>query len=443
MPSTFTVAVAPGALPLVGHGWRLMRDPMAFLGSLPDHGDLVEIRIGPQRAYVPCHPELLRRVLHDDRTFDKGGPFFDRARDVVGNGLSSCPHQDHRRQRRLLQPSFSHTQLRRYGSVMEHEVSALTGSWQSGQVIEAYPVFFDLFLRVVTRTLFSAHLDEDTMEEIHRTCEVAVDGIVPRLFMPQSLQRIPLRTNRRYREALSGFHGVVDRIIADYRLDGRDHGDLLSALLRAHDDDGRGLDQDEIHDQVITMIIGGSETSASTLCWALHLVTGNPGIEHRLHDEVMAALGGRSAGYDDLPRLELAGRVITEALRLYPPVWLTTRVTTAPTELGGRQLPPGSTIVFSPSAVHRNRLSYRRPSDFDPDRWLPERSADLARGTYAAFGAGARRCIGDSYGLMESKIALATMLGSWRLRSTEKTDVRPQPMTVVYRPRRLQLRLTH
>jgi pentalenene oxygenase len=87
MPTTFTAGRAPGALPLVGHAVPLMRRPLVFLASLAEYGDLVEIRLGPQRAYVPCHPELLRQVLTDDRTFDKGGPLYDKARDFVGNSL--------------------------------------------------------------------------------------------------------------------------------------------------------------------------------------------------------------------------------------------------------------------------------------------------------------------------------------------------------------------
>ncbi|WP_439673477.1 cytochrome P450 [Embleya sp. MST-111070] len=442
MPITFTAATAPGALPLIGHGRQLMRDPMAFMESLSQYGDLVEIRIGAHRAHVPCHPELLRTVLNDDKTFDKGGPFFDRARDIVGNGLSSCPHRDHRRQRRLLQPSFSRTRLRGYGTIMEQEIAAMTGSWHNDQVVDAYPTFFDVFLRVVTRSLFSAHVDDATMKEIHRTCEIAVDGIVPRLFMPPRWQDLPLPSNRRYRHALSGFHAIVSRLIAQYRRDGLDHGDLLSTLVHASDQDGQALDDTEIRDQIITMIIGGSETSAAALCWSLHLLARHPDWARRLDAEVATTLGGSAAGHDDLPELALAARVVTETLRLYPPVWLTTRVTTAPVELGGFRLPAGATIVFAPSAVHRNRHSHHDPNAFDPDRWLPERSADLPRGAYMAFGAGARKCIGDVYGRAETAMALATIRSHWRIRPADGTDTRPQRLTVVYRPRRLLLRLS-
>ncbi|MFG2715697.1 hypothetical protein ACGFX2_34950 [Streptomyces goshikiensis] len=104
-----TVPQAPGALPLLGHGPALRRDPLAFMMSLPAHGDLVRIRVGPVSALMVCDPDLAQRVLVDDRTFDKGGMLIERVREGLGNGLGTCPHGDHRRQRRLTQPASSKT----------------------------------------------------------------------------------------------------------------------------------------------------------------------------------------------------------------------------------------------------------------------------------------------------------------------------------------------
>jgi pentalenene oxygenase len=102
---------APGALPLLGHAIQLRRDPLRFLTSLPAHGDVVRIRLGPWPSYVVCRPDLVQRVLSADRTFDKGGPFIDAFRTIVGNGLGTCPHRQHRRRRRLLRPAFHQDRL--------------------------------------------------------------------------------------------------------------------------------------------------------------------------------------------------------------------------------------------------------------------------------------------------------------------------------------------
>src|SRR5215208_1522202 len=102
----WTVGTAPGIFPPISHGMALFRRPLEFLNSLPAQGDLVEIRLGPQRAWVACHPELVHQVLMDTRTFDKGGSQYDRLRLLMGDGVVTCRQDAHRRQRRLLQPGF-------------------------------------------------------------------------------------------------------------------------------------------------------------------------------------------------------------------------------------------------------------------------------------------------------------------------------------------------
>ncbi|GHC53313.1 hypothetical protein GCM10010349_19290 [Streptomyces flavofungini] len=213
--SPFTTGAAPGALPGLGHIWPLMRRPIEFLTSLPEHGDLVEIRLGPTRVYVPCHPELLRRTLTDDRTFDKGGKYYDRARALAGNGVATCAHQDHRRQRRMLQPAFHASQLAGHAVTMEQEVKSLTDSWGDAEVIDAYPVLYALALRTVTRTLFSTRVTDDVVQGIQHSFDIAFSGFFRQMFMPPALLRLPLPANLRHQRALRNLNEIVDRVLRD------------------------------------------------------------------------------------------------------------------------------------------------------------------------------------------------------------------------------------
>ncbi|MCD9145675.1 cytochrome P450 [Streptomyces albireticuli] len=451
MPETYAAANAPGALPLVGHAWPLLHRPIPFLSSLPQYGDLVEIRLGRVRAHVPCHPQLLRRVLSDDRTYDKGGPLFTRLRDLVGNGLGSCPHRDHRRQRRLLQPAFHRTRIETYTHVMTDEALRLSTTWQPGQIIDAFPAMFGLALRTVTRTLFSSRVGEDDVAHLQRSFETALAGLFRRIFVPAPLQRLPLPANRRYARALTDLHGSVDHLIADYLSTGenaaaghhhQDRQDLLSTLIAARDDD-TALSDGELHDQVLTMLLGGAETVAAALTWALYALTRNPRVAHDLHDEVDTVLAGRPPTHRDLPHLPRTHRMISETLRLYPPAWLFTRITTRPLNLAGRYLPSGTTLVISPPALHHNPALYPRATDFCPDRWADgERPGLPPRGEFTGFGAGARRCLGDTYALAEAALTLATLTQRWRMEHAPGTDIRPAPLSAVHRPRRLLLHLT-
>ncbi|AEW99847.1 cytochrome P450 [Streptantibioticus cattleyicolor] len=439
---TCATPVVPGAFPMVGHAWPLMRRPLRFAQSLSGHGDLVEVRLGPVRAQVPCDPELLWRVLTDDRLFDKGGPFFDRVRATIGNGVGACPYGEHRRQRRLIQPSFQPARLKGYAAVMEEEAAALTERWDDGGVIDAYRSLFGAALRSVLRTLFATRAGDAVVDRFRTSVETVLQQLTARMFVPAPLLRLPLPVNRRFDRAVADLRRGIDDLVAERRRDRTDRGDLLSALMTAQDDEngtgcGTGLTDTEIHDQVLTMLTAGSDSVTAAVSWALYLLDRNPEALDRLEREVDAVLAGRAARGDDVPALAHTGRVITEALRLYPPGWLFTRVTTAETELGGHRLPPGTTVAFCAPAVHRGRQLYDDPEEFDPDRWLPERARTLPRGAFTAFGGGARKCAGEAYALTECTLLLATIVSRWRLRPAPGCDVRPVALSTALRPRRL------
>lgn len=442
MPRSFSAAAAPGALPIIGHGWALLRRPLDFTASLASHGDLVTIRLGPLRAYVPCHPELLWQVLTDDRTFDKGGWMYDKARALAGNGLPLCPRRDHLPQRRLMQPGFRRRKLERYSEVMVDEIRAMTASWRDGQIIDAFPTLFDMALRTVTRTLFRTGVDPDSVEGFRRALAAALGSFLPRLMVPRCLEHLPLPMFHRLQRVMQDLLHARDRLIAECAHDGDADGSLLSAMLAAQQKESYGrLSDENIDEQVLPLLIAGSDTAAASIAWALHLLAQHPDAEHRLHEEVDGVLDGRSAQWSDVPALPYTSRVLKEALRLYPPAWLLTRVTTVPTRLAGQELRPGSTVVFSSAAVHRHPGFYSDPDVFDPDRWLPHHADRLPRGSYVPFGAGPRKCIGDGYGMVEATLALATITHRWQLRSAPRSDPRPAPLSAILHPRRLLLRV--
>ncbi|MEV3910334.1 pentalenene oxygenase [Streptomyces canus] len=440
--TTFSAGAAPGALPVVGHALQMMRHPVNFMTSLSAHGDLVEIKIGPTTAHVPTHPELLRHVLTNDRIFDKGGVFYDRARDIAGNGLVTCPFADHRRQRRLMQSAFTRGQLKRYAEAMQAEIEETASRWQDGMVVDAFQEMYGMALRTVGRTLYSTPVSPELTAKVERSFDVVLNGLFRQMFLPASIRRLPLPSQRRYKSNLDFLHETTQQLINDYRNDGAEHDDLLAALLASRDDDGGRLDDREIHDQVITVMAAGTETVAGTLTWVFYLLSQHPEIEAALYEEIDTVLDGRAPEWDDLPSLSLADRIISEALRLHPPAWLFTRLTASATELAGRQLPEGTTIVFSPAAVAQYEDAFDNPAKFDPDRWLSDRVSPLARQTFMPFGTGARKCIGDLYARTEATLGLATILGRWRVTCEPDMDIRPVPLATVYHPRRLRLKLS-
>lgn len=240
---------------------------------------------------------------------------------------------------------------------------------------------------------------------------------------------MPLPANWRLDRKVIRLRAIVQQTTEDYRRAGVDHGDLLSTLLAVRDENTKeGMTNRAIVDQVLTLIVAGTETTSTALAWAFHALGQDPESERRLHAEVDEVLAGRPACLDDVPKLGYTQRVITEALRLYPPAWLLTRRTTAEVELGGHRIAPGTTILFSPYALHRDPDVFPDAERFDPDRWLPERANAVPRGAVLSFGAGKRKCIGDAFAMTEATIILSTLAGRWRLRPIPGVKIKPIPM---------------
>jgi len=424
------VGMAPGRLPLIGHALALARRPVEFVTSLREHGDLVELRLGPRRAYMVCHHELVREVLLDSRTYDKGGSFFDAVRRIMGNGLIVSNWADHRVQRRLVQPAFHDSRLPAYATVMCEEAAALAAAWRPG-VVDVDEATHRVAARVTFRSLFSTDAAAGVVREVQDALIPFGEGTYRRTVDPTGLyERLPLPSNRRFNRILARLQTIIDELVKERRRSpDANHGDVLSMLLAVRDEDtGQGLTDDEIRDQVMNLLLGGSETAATTLAWTFHLLAGHPEVERRLHEEIDGVLAGRPVVFEDLPRLPYTRRVLNEALRIYSPTWMLSRVTTADTVLAGRPIPAGTTVLFSLYALHRDPDAFAEPGRFDPDRWLPERAQTIPRNACVPFGGGKRKCIGDEFAMVEMMIVLTTIGARWRLRALPGSITRPKAL---------------
>ena len=436
----------PGKLPVLGHALPLLRDPLAFLSSLPACGDLVRIKLGPVVAVVVCDPELTRQVLLDDRTFNLGGPLFDRVQEAVGNSMTKSTDQ-HLQRRRLVQPAFSQARLPGYARQMTTHLEELTGSWRDGQTLDIMAEMHALTTKSALAAMFSQALSPDALQEASEDLATIFAGFYRRAVTPPWLSRVPTPGNARYHRAIARLRGTVIAITAERRDGGADHGDLLSALLATRDSplpavagsDGQGLTDGEISDVVMAFFIAGVQTTANLLAWALHLVATHPHMQARLSTEVDAVLDGAPASFEHMSGLRLTGRVITETLRLYPPGWLLTRTVSTTTSLGEYPIPAGTALFYSPYIIHHRDDLYPEPERFDPDRW--DRTPQPPRHAFIAFGHGPRKCIGDTFGLTEATLALAGILSRWHLEPVPGERVRPA-IAFALRPKRLHLRAT-
>jgi pentalenene oxygenase len=312
------VVEAPGALPVIGHAWKLRKGLLPFLLSLPAHGDLVAIRLGPWRGYVVCHQDLVHQILLDDRTFDRGGRLYDAARDLLGDGLGTCPRSAHRRQRRLVQPAFHRARIASYARVMSNQIEALIGSWPSDSVIDVPAQMHTLTGQVVARTVFAGGAADRAAAVVAECVPDLAAGLYQSMIVPDSLRSLT-PSQHRFNRARRRVHDAVDAAVRAYRQSPARQEGLLAVLMATPGDSDEPLSDREIRDQVVTLLVTGIEAAASALSWALHALSAQPELQHRLQQEADAVLAGRIGTWEDLEHLPLTGRVISETLRFYSP----------------------------------------------------------------------------------------------------------------------------
>jgi cytochrome P450 len=423
--ATRDVPVMPGGRPVLGHALEFGRDPLALFTRAREHGDVVLVRFGPFRVYVLNSPDAIRQALVGEARKLGKGLNFGRAKRLIGSGLVMSEGETHRR---LMQPAFHRAEIARYAATMRDVAVPRIGAWPDGGTLALDREMRSITLTVLTRTLISSDIGGERIDEIERLLRVLLAELVTQGITANvpGLAWVPTRSNRRFGAANRRLRTLLTDLIDGYRSSGEDRGDLISMLMSARDDDtGAAMSDRQLRDEATTLVIAGSETTGNTIAWACYLLAKHPRVQERLQEEADRVLDGADADYETLSMLPFTRAVITEALRLYSPVWILPRRALADVELGGYPLRAGSRIFFSPYALNRDARLHRDPDRFDPDRWATDYSRSDLRATFFPFGQGIRNCIGEGFAWTESTLLLSAVAARWQLRLADGADVHP------------------
>jgi cytochrome P450 len=408
---------------LLGSTPEFRRDPLrAFLRSWRAYGDVVQFGFGgPFVGYLLVHPDHVRQVLQDNwRNYGKVPWYNDKLSGVLGQGLFTSEGDFWLRQRRLMQPAFHRQRIQALGTVMTDAAEESLERWDRRAEPDApFDVFQEMMritLTVVARALLGSDV-ADQVERIGRAVDVAIDHTFKRIESYFDLPgRFTLPSTRRFDAAISEFDAIVDRIIAEHRQRGERGSDLVSLLLDVQDaDTGERMTDQQLRDEIKTMLLAGHETTAVALTWTWYLLSRHPEIARQLHAELAEVLGGRTPTAEDLPKLPFNRMVVEEALRLYPPAWSMSRRALDEDEIGGYRIRKGATIFLSAYVTHRHPEFWSNPEGIDPERFGPGCEAERPRFAYFPFGGGPRQCIGLQLAQTEAQLVLATIAQRYRL----------------------------
>jgi cytochrome P450 len=403
-----TSRIVPGGHPIFGHLNRFTNDRLQFfLESLDQHGNMAQTRVLHKRVFFAYKPETFRQLMVEQANKVRKGAILKRTiGDLIGEGLLLSEGETHKRQRKLMQPTFQHTHLDKFGAVMVAATERVINTWQNDQPVNIVPAMTKITLDVVNKCLFDVDISEKA-DAIGEAMDVGLQystRLAARLLM-----RLPTKAGARMRHSWKVLKGTVSEIIQERRASGKDHGDLLSMLLQASDENG-SMSEYQLRHEVLTLFAAGHETTANGLIWTLYLLGKNPHVAEKLLHELDSVLGERLPTVADLPKLPYLEMVVKEGLRLYPPAWTTSRAIVEPMEIDGVAVKPGDLVVLCMYAVHHNADYFPDPEKFDPERFSPDRESQIPRYAYLPFGAGPRVCIGSGFALMEARLILATLM---------------------------------
>lgn len=413
----------PPGPPNDAFGWNhiapMRQDLIGFCGRLQrEYGDVAYFRLGPFPCYQFTHPDQIHELLvRKAKCFHKPARLKQVFGRFEGNGLVVSDGELWLRQHRVVTPAFSALRLESYAAVIARCVDVMLDDWNGNAVVDVSYEMRRLTLRIVTETLFSRTLDDDSeqigdaINSIQRWSMVELNRVFA------TPKWMPLIGQPNVRQAIAFIDRLVWRIIRERRESKQRANDLLGWLLDAADseDNRQRMSDRQVRDEVVTLLLAGHETSAAALTWTAWLLAKHVEIQNRIAVEVQTVLRGRTPAFSDLPNLVAVEQTLKESMRLYPPVYFLSRQVVETVEIGGYELQPTSQVYLNPYLTHRDPRWFPQPERFDPLRFNQENEHHLPPCAWFPFGAGPRACIGSRFAMMEGTLVLATLLQRFRL----------------------------
>lgn len=428
---------------LLGPVYYAQREPLRQIPKwFQEYGDMPRLKGAIGQAVLIGSPELAHQVLVDRYSkYQKKSRPYVVLRILMGNGLVTSEGEFWRGQRKLVQPAFHRKRLDAIFSMMVERVTDLAARFgeiaPAQKPVDLTPHLSHLTLDIISRAMFSSDIQgaaADVSKHIHVLNEYALRMLRnPWLFLLP--RRIPLPFTSGPVGSLNSMHRIVNGIIQSRRKQPAERDDLLSMLISATEEEtGRGMTDEQLRDEVMTIFVAGHETTANAMAWLLYLVSKHPEVEEKLVAEIVAKFPAEGLNSTNIHNFTYVREVIEESLRVYPSIWSIGRICTEEDELGDYRIPIGMNMVVPIFYYHWSERFWKDPHKFDPSRFSPERHPPALPMIYFPFGAGPRSCIGNHFAMQELMIMTILFHRAYRFTLEDGFSVEPDPL-ITLRPK--------
>lgn len=377
-------------------------------GYVAQYGDFFRV-YSPLRksyTYVVTNPDAIKRVLLSNHRNYTKGVGTDQITILLGRGIMTSEGAFWHRQRRMLQPAFHRRILDRFGPAITAVNAEYAERWaelaKRGEPVNITEATSELTLDINLMAIFGSDL-----------------ALIRERFGSNPFAVVHTESDRdlKFAYRIRSLAGVIRELIARRRAHPEEkHFDFFGMALNARDKEtGEVMNDKQLVDEVLTLVVAGHETTASSLTWAWYLLSQQPDYQEKLGESAAMLPADKALGIDEAEAWTVGQRIIKEALRLCPPAWMMTRRSLEPDVLNGTPIAGGTDVFISPYFVHRHPQYWPDPERFEPERFTDEASAQRHRFSYIPFGVGPRHCIGEALAMYEIAAHLSTMSRRFRL----------------------------
>lgn len=392
--------------------FSFLTDGLSFLTKLhKEYGDIVMLKASGHRIYLIADLKYIDHILvRDPENFTKGIG-FQRGRIILGNGILTSEGSFHHSQRKMINPAFHRSRWEMYFDVVKKCVHELISDWNNrikkNNVLELHEEMMNLFVEIIFSTVFSEDKNE-TLSYCAKEFGDLFHKLNPiYLLDPPKALKLPFPSINRIKKAKENLDKEIYKVIDKRQKENIKRDDILGIMLDARDEDGKPMPREQLYDEIFTVYMAGTDTSAKVMTWAFYLLEQNKNEAMPFEKEINELVGNRDIEFEDFEKLSYTRLVLNEAMRMYPPVWLLPRTAEKDFYLDDYLIYKDSSIFITPYLLQRNPKYFENPEKFYPERFNAERKKSIKKFSFIPFGAGPRVCIGEGFAMLHGAVILS------------------------------------
>lgn len=400
--------------------FSFLTDGLSFLTKLhKEHGDIVMLKASGHRIYLIADLKYIDHILvRDPENFTKGVG-FQRGKIILGNGILTSEGSFHHSQRKMINPAFHRSRWEMYFDVVKDCVEELIVDWdkriKKNNELELHEEMMNLFVEIIFKTVFSEDKNETICDYAKEFGDLFHKLNPIYLLDPPKALKLPFPSINKIKKAKENLDKEIYKIIDKRLKENIKRDDMLGIMLDARDEDGKPIPREQLYDEIFTIYMAGTDTSAKVMTWAFYLLEQNKPEAEKFEKEIKEVIGTRPIEFDDFEKLAYTRLVLNESMRMYPPVWLLPRTAEKDFYLDDYIIYKDSSIFITPYLLQRNPKYFENPEKFDPERFNAERKKSIKKFSFIPFGAGPRVCIGEGFAMLHGAVILSLISRSFKM----------------------------